>query len=470
MGRLEIVPFHERSAPLLFSERPTPPLPPVAVSSASDPQIRTFLKRYDVRLRQMTRLQRTLRPAPLVEHVETPPPIVPEPTTPTFRTCFGELSFEDLYQRTCKYAASILHHTYQIDPADVDDGLQAGYLKLWQRLQQQPSLLEGKSLAWIGKFIAYAALHATRADWQFKRKTASSDEEIPARRGSSKPHRHAHSRETRQSDVRLDVQAAIVACAGDILTTLTGKQERYHLWALYGLTMLHECAAETSRLFAVREQSMQAAYTHVRSLLGQRLRDYAPRHPTTPTHGKGQKKLPLQDVTTIRKVNGTSSAGQFDIVRAKIEATNADTMRLDLLALEGIRRGMTMQAQARASSISFHRMRRAYLRVHLLLGAERDPDIRPYRPTKHTVQVFILTPETELAVEQLALELLKHPRSTEKLIALHTHISNLPVSTTAKHFNLPTSTLRYDVKQIGQRLGTPTYSARDLKPSLLSSS
>jgi len=58
-------------------------------------------------------------------------------------------------------------------------------------------------------------------------------------------------------------------------------------------------------------------------------------------------------------------------------------------------------------------------------------------------------------VFDLALELMNQPRSFEKLVALHSHISNLPVSRTAKCFGIPTATLRYYVLQIGERLQTP---------------
>lgn len=66
-------------------------------------------------------------------------------------------------------------------------------------------------------------------------------------------------------------------------------------------------------------------------------------------------------------------------------------------------------------------------------------------------------------VEQLALDLLEQTRSYEKVVALHAHISNLGISTTAKHFNIPTSTLRYYSQQIGRQLQTPTRPARGRK-------
>jgi hypothetical protein len=451
---------------------PSPPTPTAVVLEVfrpklsqppSDDDFQPFFARYDRRLRQLAALRRRLR-QPLPD-TGTPASDLPqsEPiSAPTFLTCFGRLSFDDLYQRTRKYAAALLHHSYHVAVADVDDGLQAGYLVLWQRLQQQPDLLEGKSLAWIGKLIAYAALHATRGDWQFKRRAASREDEEGARSSAAAPTMHAHSRESRRADVRLDLQTAIAACAEAILAQPTGKQQRYDLWALYGLTMLQVCAAETSRLFAVREQSMQVAYTRVRGLLQQRLRDYTPRGVTTPVHGRGQKTLPRQDVAAIRKANGAPSAALIAAVRSQIAATQADTMKQDLLALAGIQQGIPAQTQARAHGLPTWRMQRAYERVHLLLGAQRDPTIRVRRPERRVKSVFTLTDATAASAHQLALEFLEQPKSYEKLVALHAHISNLAISTTAKHFNIPTSTLRFYAKRIGAQLGTPTRPAREV--------
>ena len=86
---------------------------------------------------------------------------------------------------------------------------------------------------------------------------------------------------------------------------------------------------------------------------------------------------------------------------------------------------------------------------------------RVRRPERRVRFVFTLTAATAAAVEQLALDLLEKPKSYEKLVALHAHINNLAISTTAKHFNIPTSTLRYYAQQIGAQLGTPTMPARE---------
>lgn len=463
MGRLEIVPFHQ---PLPFLALPAVSTPErsalVARPPALDSQLQTLFTRYDKRLRQMAALRRRLRQPIPDEDSAVPPAFIIESTPlSTFSTSFGVLSFDDLYHRTLKYAASILHHTYHVAPDDVDDGLQAGYLALWKRLRQQPDLLEDKSLSWIGKFIAYAALHATRGDWQFKRRAVSREDEERTVRGAAAPAARAHSSETRHADQRIDLQTAIAASAEIILAQSPGKHQSYDLWALYGLTMLQECAAETSRLFGVREQSMQVAYTHARSLLQQRLRDYAPHGMTKPIHGRGQKKLPRQEVAVIRKANGTLSNEIIEAVKTQIEETKADTMSQDLLALEGIQQGIPAQTHARTHHLTTARIQRAYDRVHLMIGAQSDSSIRVRRPERRLKSVFTLTDATATAVHQLALELLDQPKSYEKLVALHAHIGNLAISTTAKHFNIPTSTVRFYAQQIGSRLGTPTKPARE---------
>jgi hypothetical protein len=182
----------------------------------------------------------------------------------TYPTPFGTLTFEELVERTRKYAAYSLRYTYQVHEANIDDGLQADYLRLWQRLQAHPELLQDKSLAWIGKGIVFTALHATRGDWQFRRHTLIEDGNVvEGEMWAAKKDFVAYSRESRQTDIRVDLHQAIEQVAQNILTEKRGKRRDHNLWALYGLTMLQVSASELSRLFNVREQSMQAAYNRV---------------------------------------------------------------------------------------------------------------------------------------------------------------------------------------------------------------
>jgi hypothetical protein len=252
--------------------------------------------------------------------------------------------------------------------------------------------------------------------------------------------------------MRTDLHQAIAAVATDILSHQKGKQADRAVWALYGLTMLQTNASELSRMFQVREQTMSQMYNRVRMQLQLALPNYAPHEQTKVVRKRGPEALPKIDMKAIQQANKNITGVTFEVVRTKIGEINADTRMQDELALEGIQNSITISDQARTNNIPQYIMQRAYKRVHLLIAAVQDPTVRTLRPERRTKFEFTLTPENSVRVEQLALELLNQPKSYEKLVALHAHISNLPISTTAKHFNIPTSTLRFYKIQIASQL------------------
>lgn len=374
-----------------------------------------------------------------------------------YETGIGTLDFEELHQRTRKYAAFVLYHTHQVQPVDLDDGLQAGFAHLWERLQREPEGLKDKPMVWIGKGIVYKALHAIRHDWMYQKHTQATEGR------STTDRRGTQSLESRQMDMRLDIHQAIAQVAQHILTHEKGKQANHDLWALYGLTMLHVSSSELSRLFHVREQSMHMAYNRVREQLKTALPHYSLVGETKRVGQHGPETLPQQDMSVIHQANLLASEEVYKAVETQIKNLNADTRYQDELALEGIQRDVPISTQARMYGLPQYQMQRAYKRVHLMLAAEGDPTVRTLRPERRVKYVFTLTTESAAAVEKLALDLLKESKSYEKLVALHAHISNLAISTTAKHFNIPTSTLRYYSQQIGRQLQTPTEPARKEK-------
>jgi DNA-directed RNA polymerase specialized sigma24 family protein len=397
----------------------------------------------------------SVQPTALVQERE--PITRSENAEPTFTTCFGIVPFETLYHRTRRYAAYVLHHTYHLQ--EVDDGLQAGYLALWQRLSQTPDLLQGKSLAWIGRFIAHAALHAARYERQASRHAGGQKGKQKAKEDGeyfvwSAVGYTPHSRETRQIDTRIDLHKAVKTVAEAILYQPSNKRQDYELWALYGMAMLHVYVTECAHIFNVRFRAMQKAYEQVRDQLQAQLPEYAPKGNVKRSHGRGQKRLPYQDIRAIRKTNTDIPETIFETVKADLLTTQSDTLAQDLIALEGIRQGITAQAQGRANGLKPAQIQQAYTRVHLLIGAQRDAQIRARRPTHRTLRSFELTSTTETSVEQLANELLSCPKSYEKLVALYAVIGNLKISTTAQHFFIPTSTLRYYALRIWERLSS----------------
>lgn len=374
-----------------------------------------------------------------------------------YETGLGTLNFEELHERTRKYTAFVLYHSHQVRPGDVDDGLQAGYTHLWERLLREPKILKDKPMAWIGKGIVFKALHAIRHDWSYQNHTQDAEGR------STTDRRGTQSSESRQIDMRIDIHQAIAEVARYILTHEKDKLAEHSLWALYGLTMLHVSASEASRIFSVREQTMQAAYNRVREQLKAALPYYAPSGETKQIRKRGPDTLPQQDMKIIQQANVMATEKVYKAVQVQIESLDADTRQQDELALAGIRQGIQISTQARKYGFPQYQMQRAYKRVHLMIAAELDPTVRTLRPERRMKHVFTLTTESAAAVERLALDLLKQSKSYEKLVALHAHISNLAISTTAKHFNIPTSTLRYYSQQIGKQLQTPTEPARSKK-------
>lgn len=401
----------------------------------------------------LCRLQKRLRRTSSEGEPDEDPPLQEATHSEIIRfpTEAGALSFEELYASTRGYVAAILNRRFGIPFGKLDDCLQAAYLTLWRRLHDTPDALADKGKPYIAIRLIYDALHALKSDWRYA-------QHIDDRVGQVSNPQARHSHDSRQSDLRADLHQAIAQVADTILSTTRGKRTLHDLWALYGLTMLQVHAGKMSELFTVRKQSMQAAYHRVQEQLRTALPGYAPRDVPTQQRRCKRGRLPQEDLATIRQSNRGVGDALYDTVARRIADTPSDTQHQDSIALVGIRHAIPIMEQARRHGIPASQMQRAYTRVHLLIGAERDPTIRARRPDRRMAYVFTLTDETQVAIEQLALTLLQSPKSYEKLVALHTHISNLPVSTTAKHFNIPTSTLRFYVKQIGEELGTPTQS------------
>ena len=62
----------------------------------------------------------------------------------------GQMSFAELYSSTQRIAGSILRERLGMsNPDDIDDCLQSGYLKVWQKLQQDPDWLADKPKGYI---------------------------------------------------------------------------------------------------------------------------------------------------------------------------------------------------------------------------------------------------------------------------------------------------------------------------------
>lgn len=373
-----------------------------------------------------------------------------ETSEPRYPTRWGALTFTEIHERTRKYASFMVFQFRR----EVDDALQVGYLKLWQRLQAEPQYLVDKGAPWIARFVYFAGLNLQHREVCIQQRSTAYEEDngdtddIPVS-GLSRTGGHSH--ESRQADTRIDLLSAITSTAHYILALPAGKEQDRLLWALYGMTMLQIHVTKFSHLFRVSHKASVKAYARVRLLLQQRLEGYAPHQATRPVHCRGQQPLPIQDIAAIRKQNATASDEQFSQVREVLELQQPDTLARDLAALAGIRSGTSCRQQARCYQFSYSSMQRAYERVHLMIAAVVNATVIPRRAEKKHAPRFTFMPEYAALIEQLAGEVLAHPRSQERLVALYAYLCNLPGRTAARQFNMEEAVIRRYRKELHAR-------------------
>jgi hypothetical protein len=377
---------------------------------------------------------------------------------PQYQTFWGYLNFDEIYERSYRYTYSLLYRDHRFNPENIEDGLQVGYLKLWQRLEKEPDLLAELNIAWLGKFIFNAAFHTRQQEKRITNrqyKPRNSEDNLLegfellelGMRAYGK-----HSPESRQTDKRIDLEWAIVATAKTILKLPSGKEQDRQLWALYGITALQVQVTEASQLFRVNHHAMKAAYIAVQRKLQANLREYTPQGETRPIHNKGRKANPHQDIRQIRLQTAHSPPEHYDEVRKTLHSLKPDTLERDLLALEGIQAKVAARQQARNHQISYSAMQRAYERVHLLLAALVNPTVSPKQVERKRSQTYVFRQEDEPIIRALANELLTRSNSQERLVALYAHLCNLPNRTAARNFQMNEATLRRYRQQVHERL------------------
>lgn len=320
-------------------------------------------------------------------------------------------------------------------------------------------------MAWLGKFLFNAARHTRQREHPHTKRrypspSEATSDELVERLATSTASQRPHSTESRQTDLRIDLEAAIRATAQAILSSPLGKEQDRALWALYGMMSLQVQVTEMSQLFRVNHRAMKQAYLTVEGLLRQHLANYTPRGETRPIHNKGQKSLPYQDMRQIREQNSAISPERFQQVRSKLLSEKPDTLERDLIALDGIAQKVSARQQAREWSIPAAAMQRAYERIHLLLAAEVNPSVNPRRIERKHKQTFHYTSQDEPILQQLANALLLEEKSQERLIALYAYICNLGNRPIARQFQVNEASLRRYRHQIHERVSV----LRDAQP------
>jgi hypothetical protein len=362
-------------------------------------------------------------------------PLLPAPENSNltqYPTVWGHITFEELYDKTYRYACKILANDIRLNSTDRDDCLQVGYLKLWKRLQTEPDVLDGKPIAWIGRFVQFAALHQGQRDYKYDKRNTQYNPDFKLHQRPDKT----------PIDTRIDLQAAIVSTANIALEQDDDNLQERNLWALYGLTMLQESANKTAKHFGIHHTPMTRAYNRVREMLQRELYNYAPSEPTKFRNERRYEQTTFQDMDEIYAVNIDISPERFEQLRLHLIAENPDTLERDLIALEGIRLGQSSRHVARYQGVNKAAMHRAYQRVHLLLAAQVDPTVTPRRLQKTKLEEFHYHPEQMPIIREVANELLDDDNANILMIALYAHLCNLPTRATARNFGLTESRLR----------------------------
>jgi len=130
-------------------------------------------------------------------------------------------------------------------------------------------------------------------------------------------------------------------------------------------------------------------------------------------------------------------------VRAKLEAIQPDTLAIDLIVLDAIGAKMSPGKLGRTRGLPKGSMDRAYQRIHRMLAAERDPNIRTLTPVKRRAKAFDYKESLNPIIAQVADELLQADQPDLRLIALYGYLCKLPNLKVAREFGKPEHTLRH---------------------------
>jgi DNA-directed RNA polymerase specialized sigma24 family protein len=195
------------------------------------------------------------------EQISSKPP--EHPPKKTYPTVWGDISFDELYHQTCRIVAYKLQKSGLNNPQDIDDAMQAAYLKVWQKLEIQPQMFAEKSTSYVVRFTYFQTKVQRFSQLRHNSKLVYSMEtELLGTDILS----------IEQLETWIDLQAAIVGVAQRVEAT------PYALMALYSLITQVE-VVEVIKILGCSSKTMTKYRNRLREQLVQHLPHYRLQNP-----------------------------------------------------------------------------------------------------------------------------------------------------------------------------------------------
>jgi hypothetical protein len=226
-----------------------------------------------------------LSPAPQLDRraVPAPPEAPPSPNgrqnsepPPHYPTGLGPLTFDQLYHQTSRAVGYVMRETLGMtNPQDIDDCMQSGYLKLWQKLQADPAWLADKPRGYIVQAVVLRSKAQRYSHLRYYRKLV-----YDAQPALAEGHRQLT---TERVDTWMDIAQA--------LHTVSHAVEEDPLMLLSLYTFITQAkATEVSQVFGVNYKTLAKRRPQTRALLAGQLAAYRPAG--TPAENGSQAAIP----------------------------------------------------------------------------------------------------------------------------------------------------------------------------------
>lgn len=205
------------------------------------------------------RINKVRKGADDFEDVDLLPP--PEaPPEPRYCTGFGQLTFEELHDRTRRIAGNTLRGAHGMtNPEDIDDCLQSAYFKIWKKLQSRPDLFADKPKRYVvTAVVMYSKAQRYAHQRHYRKMMYDADPEW-------RPQKQTLNRS--RVDTWIDLERAILTA-----TVLAGQDSTAHLGLYAALTQVS--VSEMVRTFPQGRKLIDRAKHQARAGMASQLAGY----------------------------------------------------------------------------------------------------------------------------------------------------------------------------------------------------